>query len=169
MKINGWIKASNQWKKDVPQPVAILMNYSLEPGRACWELSFPHYEVTNKGNGGTKTWLSPHWDPAFRGVRLWQVWGNYLHIVDIVSYVHILNQKIRHRWYGLINTVPLCIILSHNLVRFKTNTNFLPISKQWKVEDCLYKQNKTNPNILVLIYLLILDSLVSLSLSVFQL
>lgn len=33
MKINGWIKASNQWKKDVPQPVAILMNYSLEPGK----------------------------------------------------------------------------------------------------------------------------------------
>lgn len=31
MKINGWIKASNQWKKDVPQLVAVPVNYSLEP------------------------------------------------------------------------------------------------------------------------------------------
>lgn len=31
MKINGWIKASDQWKKDAPQSVAILMNYSLAP------------------------------------------------------------------------------------------------------------------------------------------
>lgn len=36
MKINGWIKASSQWKKDVPQPVAILIHYSQEacPGPA---------------------------------------------------------------------------------------------------------------------------------------
>lgn len=37
MKINGWMEASNQWKRDVPQLVAVLMNYSRElwPARSC--------------------------------------------------------------------------------------------------------------------------------------
>lgn len=37
MKISGWMRASNQWKRDVPQLVAVLMNHSLDPwpARSC--------------------------------------------------------------------------------------------------------------------------------------
>ena len=48
MKINGWIKASNQWKQDVPELVAVPMNYSLEPWPAPARLSSPCSAVTGR-------------------------------------------------------------------------------------------------------------------------
>lgn len=90
----GGYKASNQWKKDNPQPVAILMNYSLEPGPGLLDAG-----LASLCSYWQRQWLCPALTscplgPALRGVRRWQVWRNYLHIVEIDSNLH------PHAWAG---------------------------------------------------------------------
>lgn len=58
--------------------------------------------------------------PALKGVRLWQVSGNYLHIVETYSSLcphSWLGQKIRHKCHGETRTVSPCIVLNHLPVR----------------------------------------------------